>query len=156
MGELLTATRIHIAARSRKAAFDGYKGMPPLISDEPSFMGVRPQCPRCSARIDQLECQFCGFKMRADHGIVYALLPDRSAYYARFIADCERITAAEGRGSEEHEFYLELPHRDLSGRNSKQWKIRARSYDYLLKHVLNRNLKGDVDELWISAQEIAG
>ena len=106
-------------------------------------MGVRPQCPRCRANIDRLECQFCGFTMRVNDEIVHALPPDRSAYYARFIADYERIRAAEGRGSQKNEFYLGLPYKDLSGRNSKQWKIRARSYDYLIKHMLNRNRKAD-------------
>jgi SAM-dependent methyltransferase len=143
MGELLTTKRIHIAVRSRKAASGDSKGMPPLTSGEPAFTGVRPQCPRCKANIDRLECQFCGFKMRVDHGIVYALPPERSSYYARFIADYERIRAAEGRGSQKDEFYLGLPYKDLSGRNSNQWKIRARSYDYLIKHVLIRNLQGE-------------
>src|SRR5580658_965391 len=143
MGKLLTTKRIHIAARSRKAASRDSKGLPPLVSGEPVFRGVRPQCPRCRANIDRLECQFCGFRMRVDHGIVNALPPERSAYYARFIADYERIRAAEGRGSQKDDFYLGLPYKDLSGRNTKQWKIRARSYDYLIKHVLIRNLQGE-------------
>jgi ubiquinone/menaquinone biosynthesis C-methylase UbiE len=81
--------------------------------------------------------------MRVNHGIVNALPPDRIAHYACFIEDYERIRAAEGRGNRMHDFYLSLPYKDLSRKYSKQWKIRARSYDHLIKHVLNRNLPDD-------------
>jgi ubiquinone/menaquinone biosynthesis C-methylase UbiE len=76
--------------------------------------------------------------MQISGGIVHALPVERAAYYARFIEDYERIRAAEGRGSEGEEFYLGLPYKDVTGRNDKQWHIRARSYDYLTKHVLAR------------------
>jgi SAM-dependent methyltransferase len=72
-------------------------------------------------------------------GIVHALPPERVTRYARFVEDYERIRAAEGRGSESEDFYLGLPYKDVSGRNSEQWHIRARSYDYLIQHVLKRN-----------------
>jgi ubiquinone/menaquinone biosynthesis C-methylase UbiE len=61
-------------------------------------------------------------------------------HYARFMEDYERIRAAEGRGSESDDFYLGLPYKDASGRNGSQWKIRARSYDYLMKHVLGSDV----------------
>ncbi|HUA91218.1 MAG TPA: class I SAM-dependent methyltransferase [Terracidiphilus sp.] len=69
-------------------------------------------------------------------GVVHALPPERSEHYARFVEDYERIRAAEGRGSENDAFYLGLPYRDASGRNSAQWQIRARSFDSLVKNVL--------------------
>jgi ubiquinone/menaquinone biosynthesis C-methylase UbiE len=65
--------------------------------------------------------------MKTSHGIVHALPPERAAHYARFIKDYERIRAAEGRGSESEDFYLGLPYKDTTGRNSNQWRIRARS-----------------------------
>ena len=74
--------------------------------------------------------------MGTSHGIVHALPPERAAHFARFMADYERIRAAEGRGSESQEFYLGLPYKDNSGRNSGQWHIRARSYECLIHHVL--------------------
>lgn len=111
-------------------------------AEDVAFLGgVRPQCARCKANIDRLDCQFCGLHMSVNNGIVNALSPDRAAHYSRFIADYERIRAAEGRGSQKDEFYLSLPYKDTSGRNSKQWKIRSRSYDYLMSHVLGRNLR---------------
>jgi SAM-dependent methyltransferase len=78
--------------------------------------------------------------MRIKNGIVHALPPERSAHYAQFIKDYERIREAEGRGSGGEDFYLKLPYKDISGRNSKQWRIRATSYDHLMRHVLKQNL----------------
>jgi SAM-dependent methyltransferase len=81
--------------------------------------------------------------MRVDDGIVKALPPDRAAYFAPFIADYEHIRTEEGRWSQLDDFYLSLPYKDVAGKNSKQWKIRARSFDYLMKHVLRRSLLHD-------------
>lgn len=98
--------------------------------------GVQLRCPRCKAEVDGLQCTSCKFRMEIHDGIVHALPPERFAYYAQFIAEYERIRAAEGRGSQSEDFYLALPYKDISGRNSKQWKIRSRSYDFLIRHVL--------------------
>ena len=99
-------------------------------------LNARIQCPCCRADVIGLDCASCGFRMGVGNGIVHALPPRRATHYARFIEDYERIRAAEGRGSESEEFYLGLPYKDISGRNSNQWHVRARSYDCLLKHVL--------------------
>src|SRR3546814_1594905 len=48
----------------------------------------------------------------------------------------ERIREAEGRGSERGDFYLGLPYVDASGRDAGQWHVRARSHDYVLRHLL--------------------
>ena len=98
------------------------------------------RCPRCRADLDVDFCFTCGFYPRVRDGIVYALPPERAEYYARFIADYERIRAAEGRGSENESFYLGFPYVDLSGRNHKQWQIRARSYECLMDNVLKPSL----------------
>ena len=103
--------------------------------------GVLMQCPRCRGDLDGLECLLCGFQMRVQRGIIHALPPERAEHYARFMEDYERIRAAEGRGSESDDFYLNLPYKDVSARNSEQWHIRARSYDYLLQHLLKQNLQ---------------
>jgi len=101
-------------------------------------LNVRMQCPRCRADLGGLDCTSCGFRLQISRGIVRALPAERVAYYTRFMEDYERIRAAEGRGSESEEFYLGLPYKDITGRNSKQWLIRARSYDYLTQHVLQQ------------------
>jgi SAM-dependent methyltransferase len=141
MRDLMPARRVRVSARSNAATSVDYKTMHSFISGASPSLGVRLQCPRCKANIEQLNCQFCGLQMPVDNGIVIALPPDQSAHFARFIDDYKRIRAAEGRWSQEADFYLSLPYKDISGKNSKQWKIRARSFDYLMKHVLHRNLE---------------
>jgi SAM-dependent methyltransferase len=98
--------------------------------------GLQLSCARCKAAVDGLQCTRCDFRMEILNGIVHALPAERADYYAQFIADYARIRAAEGRGSQSEEFYLGLPYKDTSGRNSHQWKIRSRSYDFLIRHVL--------------------
>jgi SAM-dependent methyltransferase len=107
-----------------------------VVSDTVHNLEISMQCPCCRADTRGLDCGLCGFRMRTSCGIVYALPAERAAHYAHFMQDYERIRAAEGRGSESKEFYTSLPYKDVSGRNSNQWHIRARSYDYLIKHVL--------------------
>ena len=98
--------------------------------------GIALRCPCCGADVDELTCVRCDFHMRVNNGIVHALPPERAAHYARFIADYESIRAAEGRGSIDKDFYLSLPYADKTGRNSLQWEIRSKSYDYLIRSVL--------------------
>ncbi len=91
----------------------------------PLFRDIHLQCSRCSTQINGLECPECDFQLRISNGIVHALPPERTTHYAQFIADYERIRAAEGRGSESEEYYLKVPYEDATGKNSQQWKIRS-------------------------------
>jgi SAM-dependent methyltransferase len=79
--------------------------------------------------------------MRHENGIWQALPPERLAYFSRFVEDYETIRAAEGRGSLYADFYLNLPYKDVTGKNAWQWKIRARTFDFLIKRVLPRLLR---------------
>lgn len=54
----------------------------------------------------------------------------------RFVDDYIKIRHAEGRGSQDAEYYFALPYRDTTGRLQDQWNIRAKSFQYLEKHVL--------------------
>jgi len=105
-----------------------------------SYSDIRLQCPRCSASLLGLSCSKCRLQLSDNGGIIHALTPDRAAHHAQFIVDYERIRIAEGRGSADDDFYLALPYRDLSGRNSDQWEIRARTFDCLIERVVNPNL----------------
>jgi SAM-dependent methyltransferase len=118
-----------------------------LISTVP-HPEVQLLCPRCKAEVDGLRCSYCQFQMEIHNGVVCALPPERVHYYAKFIAEYERIRAAEGRGSEGAEFYLALPYKDMSGRNSRQWEIRSRSYDFLIRHLLKQlHCRGSILDL---------
>lgn len=98
--------------------------------------GIQLRCPQCGTGIAGLDCPRCDFSIRINNGILHALPPERAAYYARFVEDYEGIREAEGRGSDSEDFYLSLPYKDISGRNGEQWRIRARSYDYLVRNLL--------------------
>lgn len=102
---------------------------------------IRLRCPRCSANLLSLDCTKCGFSLTEENGILHALPPVRANHFAQFIRDYELIRAAESRGSANDEFYLGLPFRDLSGTNSAQWRIRARTYRHLVDHLLKRGLR---------------
>jgi hypothetical protein len=77
-----------------------------------------------------------------DDDIAHALPPESIAHHARFMEDYERIRESEGRGSESEDFYLGLPYRDTSGRSRGQWQMRACSYDYIVRHLLDGTDRG--------------
>ena len=102
---------------------------------------IRLRCPRCGANLLSLNCTKCGVELWEEEHILRTLPPDRTEHYAQFIRDYERIRAAEGRGGAGEEFYIGLPFRDSSGKNSSQWRIRARTYRHLVRHVLTPEVK---------------
>lgn len=65
----------------------------------------------------------------------------------RFLDDYLRIRQAEGRGSDDPAYYLELPYRDLSGRLAAQWAMRGYTYRYFERHVLRAHAPLDVLDL---------
>lgn len=64
-----------------------------------------------------------------------------TAMRRRFLQEYIMIRHAEGRGSEESAYYRALPYQDLSGKNTAQWQIRARTY-----HHFERTILQDVEE----------
>lgn len=137
--------------------------VPPQVAVSADEAGDRPairlRCPRCAAPLNgERTCPRCKFVMEEKDGILFALAPERAAYYANFIADYEHIRAAEGRGSQQKSYYLALPYRDTTRHNSGQWKIRAKSYDCLMRWVLNPSSDGEnildlgAGNCWLSYQ----
>src|ERR1700722_1684775 len=108
--------------------------------------GIRLRCPRCFGPLTHLQnedctphdCSSCRSRLACEQGIWKALLPERVARYSRFVEDYESIRAAEGRGSTNSAYYLALPYRDLSGRLSSQWALRARTFRYIERRILPR------------------
>lgn len=100
-------------------------------------------CPRCRTALerlapDRVSCPKDGLEFWNLDGIWRFLLPESEAHYARFMDDYETIRRAEGRGSTSADYYRTLPFKDLSGRFTSDWRLRARSYDVLVKNVLTR------------------
>jgi SAM-dependent methyltransferase len=78
----------------------------------------------------------CGFVFSEFGGIYNALPPDREATFRQFVRDYESVRAKEGRGSSCADYYRALPFKDITGRNSWQWHIRARTFRFMEKHLL--------------------
>jgi SAM-dependent methyltransferase len=122
-----------------------YEDMTPTIDHERS--GVQLRCPRCGEWIGHLPdsaaaadmtlvCSGCCLRLSKEQGIWKFLLPERAEHFSRFMTDYQFIREAEGRGSNNTEYYLALPYRDLSGNNCQQWTIRACTFRYINRHIL--------------------
>lgn len=84
----------------------------------------------------QWVCPTCRFQISERMGIFQALPAERLRYYRQFIQEYETVRNQESRGATSAAFYLELPYKDLTGANRWQWKIRARTFDCLMRRVL--------------------
>jgi ubiquinone/menaquinone biosynthesis C-methylase UbiE len=119
----------------------------PPEGGNPSGTAPELRCPSCRNAAGALQsagasCSTCGFRFEVRDGIVRALAGKRREFYAQFAAEYCAIRKAEGRGSEDAAYYRALPYRDLTGRNSGQWGIRARTYRYFEKRLLPRLEQG--------------
>ncbi len=123
---------------------------------------LRLRCPSCRKSETLLDdvttvewpCPTCGFRLRADGGILVGLTPERQRFYAKFAKEYLTIRKAEGRGSEDPGYYLALPDQDLSGRLAAQWAMRAKTYRYLERKLLprwERFIPGGLDVLDLGA-----
>jgi SAM-dependent methyltransferase len=83
-----------------------------------------------------LRCPVDGLTFSRVDGVWRFLLPEREAHYTQFIREYETVRGAEGRGDDSPEYYRALPFKDLSGRFSQDWGIRARSYRALIREVV--------------------
>jgi SAM-dependent methyltransferase len=105
---------------------------------------VRLQCPHCGGWIGHLPeanvedttlvCSDCCFKLTSVHGIWKSLLPERAGHFSHVLNADQCIPSAEQPLNAE--YYLSLPYRDISGRDSQQWSIGSRSFRYIKRHIL--------------------
>lgn len=109
------------------------------VTDKELIAGIALQCPRCGKALLAADvCSGCAFPLREEKGIVRALCPEREAHFSVFIGDYERIREAEGRGSQDARYYLDLPYRAPAGLLAEQWRIRARTFDAMRRNFLRR------------------
>jgi SAM-dependent methyltransferase len=106
------------------------------------------RCPACCAALagtpladfsqlcGSVRCRNCAFELREEGGIWNALLPDRRAYFSKFVGEYEVVRASEGWGSDSAAFYLALPFKDLTHKNQWIWKVRSRSFLYTERKIL--------------------
>jgi len=98
-------------------------------------------CPRCGTVLEQtspdaLACPVDRLQFSRIDTVWRMLLPDRAPVYDAFIREYETVRRAEGRGSPQAEYYRALPYRDLSGRRTGDWRIRAASFNAFMEHVV--------------------
>lgn len=72
-------------------------------------------------------------------GIWQFLLPERAAHLRQFMQEYETVRQAEGWGGPDPAYYRALPFGDSNGRYAHIWRIRAKSYQALQKHLLPPN-----------------
>ena len=109
---------------------------------------IELQCPSCKNALTALPyhllgsltepiwCPNCSFLMEQLQGIWLGLTKERQKHFAPFLKDYEAVRRAEGRGSDDPNFYLSLPFEDQTRRNSWQWSIRGRTYRYMERAIL--------------------
>jgi SAM-dependent methyltransferase len=106
---------------------------------------LRLLCPGCRESEVELEslpernhCAKCSFTFKQQGPVIRALTGGQFAPYASFAQQYLTIRRAEGRGSQDAEYYLALPYNDLSGRLQAQWAMRGQSYRYFEQRILPR------------------
>lgn len=94
-------------------------------------------CPECRTSLaGDGRCPACRTEYRETDGVWELLGADRASRYAPFLADYAAIRAAEGRGSEDPEYYRRLPDHDPAHPLAWQWAIRRKSFETLRQHVV--------------------
>ncbi len=69
-------------------------------------------------------------------GVWRMLPPERQAYFADFIADYETVRSGEARGSNDPNYYRQLPHQDISGQRTAEWAQRNTSFRILMDAIV--------------------
>ncbi len=129
-----SAGRSHAVASGEGVTMSATQSL--LLQEQDGGLAMQLQCPRCNTQMEGCFCDRCGFSLRQEHGIWRAMPEERLAHYAQFVRDYEHVRSVQGRGSPHPEFYRQLPYKDLSGVNSVQWAMRARTFDYLISRLV--------------------
>lgn len=109
-----------------------------MSSSRPDIAFVCPACRRPLERISRrmLRCPGEDGEFIRDGGIWRFPSPQAAAGIDRFVADYRRLRHDEGWGTVDAAYYLELPFRDITGRHTDIWRIRAASYELLCRRIL--------------------
>lgn len=105
---------------------------------------LRFQCPACQEAATGLAavqtagwtCPACAEHWGAHNGVVQALTQEARRRYARFFEEHLAIRHAEGGGSDDAAYYLDLPFRRGAGPVDWQWPMRAATYRCFERKIL--------------------
>jgi ubiquinone/menaquinone biosynthesis C-methylase UbiE/ADP-ribose pyrophosphatase YjhB (NUDIX family)/uncharacterized protein YbaR (Trm112 family) len=93
------------------------------------------RCPECGERLQfknfidgrELACRKCEAIFPVGHGIPALIRRERQTAIEKYAQDYAALRLAEGWASAEPGFYEALPHNDVTGKHSQEWKWRAAS-----------------------------
>ncbi len=113
----------------------------PEAARDPIPVAVVPlACPECRTELEPSgrggRCRSCGVTYATSDGIWRLVASGRSETVEAFTHRYEAVRRREGWGSEDPAYYRALPFRDLSGRFTTTWRIRAGSYRTLIRRVV--------------------
>ena len=120
-------------------------------------------CPSC---LEPVERESAGWRCRRESlafqdedGIPDFVLPKRQSPITDFLCPYQQIRQLEGWGDGKGEYYRDLPGHDRTGRQSRIWQLRARTFDTFLNHLVSpashrvlRVLDVGAGNCWLSAR----
>ncbi len=108
---------------------------------ESPLHGWRFRCPTCGSVLvpggaDRLSCEEQGHLFERRDGVWHCLSSDRVDHFRQFMQEYETVREQEGRASADPDYYRALPFKDLNGRFSADWRIRATTYRAFVDRVI--------------------
>jgi SAM-dependent methyltransferase len=82
------------------------------------------------------------------------MAPERDDRFRQFVQEYQTVRLQEARGTGGVHYFLSLPYKDVTGKNSWQWKIRGRSFRHLEQTIfpqLEKNYPQAMDVLDVGA-----
>jgi len=98
-------------------------------------------CPECRGPLEpagkgKLGCPAEGHVYSRRDGVLSLLTDERFEHYNRFLEEYRTVRQDENRGIDESASYRALPFADLKGHHRTEWRIRAASFDALMRLVV--------------------
>ena len=97
-------------------------------------------CPFCTSMLTgSLSCHACGRDYSHCNGIYRFLLPERSEAIQSFLSQYRLVRNSEGYHSRPAQYYRSLPHTDPLDPQAQIWRVRAETFEHLLRQVLGHS-----------------
>ena len=100
---------------------------------------LRYQCPSCDRSLDCIAtgwyCAFENIIFKGSQGILNFIIPQRREKISEFLKVYQSIRRYENWGGSELDYYRSLPYEDKSNKHTNIWKVRAKSFAYLLGDI---------------------
>jgi SAM-dependent methyltransferase len=98
-----------------------------------------------------LHCQRENKVFNCQDGIYRLLTKEREDSFKSFLEKYTLVRKKEGWGVKDMEYYTSLPYKDVTGRNTSIWRIRAKTFDAAIRHLQQRLSLSNLNVLDIGA-----